>query len=96
MDIAHVVEHMECELVILGHIQQAISFANKVALEMPQKQTNMGLTPKGSYQLLRSGISFEGKAVRIKIGLPARGCPNFSSFCHIKEDFISFTLSMLP
>lgn len=41
LDISHIVERTECELVILGHIQWVTLFANKVALEVPQKQTNM-------------------------------------------------------
>lgn len=41
LDISHIVEHTECALVILGHIQWVTLFANKVVLEMPQKQTNM-------------------------------------------------------
>lgn len=41
LEITHRVKSMECELVILGHIEWVTLFANKVALEMPQNQTNM-------------------------------------------------------
>lgn len=41
LDINHIVKNMECEFVILCHIQWVTLFANKVALEMPQNQTNM-------------------------------------------------------
>lgn len=41
LDITRIMKSMECEFVILSHIQWVTLFADKVALEMTQTQTNL-------------------------------------------------------
>lgn len=41
LDITHIMKSMECEFVIPSHIQWVTLFADKVALEMTQTQTNL-------------------------------------------------------
>lgn len=40
LDVTRIVKSMECEFVILSHIQWVTLFVSKVALEMPQNQPN--------------------------------------------------------